>query len=346
MSVSGHSGVALPVGIPEDGAAGTVLKKVSGQDYDVDWLPDNDTGGGGGVTESQLSAAMGVALALADDRADGEMPPVIPGERGADGATGATGSPGASLPVVLQPEDAEEAPVIPGERGAAGAAGVDGVSPAPIVIYPDDPDDVWPIPGERGATGANGADGSSAAGAPIVIYPEDIDYEMPEPRRDGVALLDAEFQRFNGPQIIKADVVSGVASYEQLMLTNYDDVTLGLSFYDLRSNVDNARSAIIQSFGVCGLVTFSDDKTIQRNAVLVDRLPSTGPAIQRQRYGNSTDHPVHDFFGGIQQSILYGTSEPLITIATETTLHYIRRMQIQGTRRLTLVGTARLRVTN
>ena len=46
MSVSGHSGVALPVGIPPGGGTGEQLTKQSPADFDVDWDPSGGAGSG------------------------------------------------------------------------------------------------------------------------------------------------------------------------------------------------------------------------------------------------------------------------------------------------------------
>jgi hypothetical protein len=43
-------------GVPSGGTSGQVLKKVSGTDYDYSWQADNDSGGGGGVTDGDKGA--------------------------------------------------------------------------------------------------------------------------------------------------------------------------------------------------------------------------------------------------------------------------------------------------
>jgi hypothetical protein len=58
VSVSGHSGVALPVGIPPGGDLGEQLTKLSGFDYDVDWEAAGGGGGGAPATAQYLVAAL------------------------------------------------------------------------------------------------------------------------------------------------------------------------------------------------------------------------------------------------------------------------------------------------
>lgn len=345
MPISGHSGVQHPVGIPKGGDTDEVLTKQSNRDYDVDWDPG---GGGGGVTPAELASAvnqaMGVALALADGGSASDPVPV-PGAAGARGPQGSQGPPGPAL--FLLQDELELPLMIPGPRGDRGPAGAQGATGPVSFMQPDDPELPLMIPGPRGPVGPQGPSGSGGGGSTMVTFEEHFECEIPWPARNGLVDLDSRFQRMNAPKSIKTDVSSAnPEKYEQFHLENFDDVTLGIMFRDLRANIDNGRYALIDAFGVFGLVAFSDDKSIQRNGILIDRNVVSDPSIQRIRYGNTTDHPVHQFNGGIQQSILFGPTQLLITIATETTLSYVRRMQVQGARRVTLLGTARLRVTN
>ena len=109
----------------------------------------------------------------------------IPGPAGAAGAAGATGAPGlagASLPLILQPEDTDDAlPHIPGPVGPAGAAGLPGAG-LPVIFEVQDPDDPLTIPGPTGATGATGAAGGAGpqggSGVPLLFEVQDPDDYM------------------------------------------------------------------------------------------------------------------------------------------------------------------------
>jgi hypothetical protein len=105
----------------------------------------------------------------------------VPGQIGPKGNTGPTGAPGlngASLPLVIYPEDPEDpsppVPGGPGPQGGTGPAGQIGPAGVPMLLYPDDPDDTLVVPGPQGQTGKTGA-----PGAQFVVYPEDPDDPMP-----------------------------------------------------------------------------------------------------------------------------------------------------------------------
>lgn len=239
---------------------------------------------------------------------------------------------------------------IEGEMGPPGIRGIEGVSgvpgPALFMLAEDGENGADGVPGPQGPAGVSG-NGDIVDGFPL-MFDYECHCEMP-PYNGDAALLNRH-QVFRERQVIEADVAStNNQKYQTLLLKSIDEVTLGLSLWnaDASSPVDAKRGALIQAFGVLGLVCFNDDASIQRNGLLIDRLTATGVQITSMRYGNTTDNPVHRFSGGIQQNFLLGGSTPNpIAVATENSISFVKRMRMVSTQRLTLSGTARLRVTN
>ena len=104
------------------------------------------------------------------DGSDGEEGLWFPGPPGATGATGAPGAPGSgsgggpSMPMPLDPLDPEEPMWLPGPKGDTGATGAPGApgsggSGAPLLLpadLPEDPYEPMLIPGPAGAQGPSG----------------------------------------------------------------------------------------------------------------------------------------------------------------------------------------------